>query len=58
MLRRNWTLDATARAYVIGPWYEAEEAIVYRLPNYGIRPDVDPQYLTGGDIFLGMTYLH
>ncbi|MEM8866158.1 MAG: hypothetical protein AAGF31_11500 [Planctomycetota bacterium] len=55
-LRRNCTIDATVRGFVAGPWYDASEAIGYTLPSFTLL-ETSSDYLTGYNLYVGMTYL-
>ncbi|MEN1681049.1 MAG: hypothetical protein AAGJ46_15785 [Planctomycetota bacterium] len=54
-IQRDWTVDAMARGYITGPWYESSEHVRYQLPDMGTS-NTDPDERAGWDLYLGVTY--
>lgn len=57
LFKPNLSLDLTARGFVVGPWYESQDLVDYRLPDFGLRNTESNKYLTGANLYLGVTYL-
>jgi hypothetical protein len=56
-LTSHWTLDLTARAFVLGEHFSAEDHIVWNLPDFGIDDSKQSDTFAGGNLFVGASYV-
>ncbi len=56
-LTSHWTLDLTARAFVLGEHFSAEDHIVWSLPDFGISESKQSHSYAGGNLFVGASYV-
>ena len=51
----HWSVDATARLFVVGRHYDATDAVVWRMPEMGIVSNPSHSSASGGNLFVGVT---
>jgi hypothetical protein len=56
-LTSHWTIDLTARAFVLGEHFSAEDHVVWSLPNFGISDSTQSHSYAGGNLFVGASYV-